>query len=182
MPDNYDWPTTEYLNSLSDLKDFEQLLSSDLGRADLIDEVDALGKYLIIRSCGHIEIASSECVLSFLERHTNKSLDKYIRSTYKTYRSPNVDNLSDSLKKIGKSVFEDFKTYMSEQQSSNGEKNSDTLKQLVDARNKIAHGKSIVETQKDSLIYSVFAEELGRWYEEYFKPGGNADKLFSSSS
>lgn len=79
-------------------------------------------------------------------------------------------------------MFEDFKTYMSEQQSSNGEKNSDTLKQLVDARNKIAHGKSIVKTQKDSLIYSVFAEELGRWYEEYFKPGGNADKLFSSSS
>ncbi|WP_314025925.1 HEPN domain-containing protein [Olsenella uli] len=180
MLDNYSWPTTEYRNSLSDLKDFEQLLSSDLGRVDLTDEVDALGKYLIIRSCGHIEIASSECVLSFLERHTSKNLDKYIRSTYKTWASPYANNLSGSLKKIEESISRDFMAFMSRQQSSNGEKNSDTLKQLVDARNRIAHGKSTVKTQKDSLVYSTFAEELGRWYEEYFKPGGCADKLFGS--
>lgn len=135
--------------------------------------VDELSRYLTIRSCGHLEVVSTQSILEFAERNAAGPLSSYIRATYKTWMSPKAANLKGVLDKLSSILSDNFQRYLDD-----GERDyvSD-LGSLVNSRDKVAHGENVQINMRKAMGYCDSVMYVADWYIECFKPGGFADHL-----
>lgn len=171
-----EWPPSEYVNSKYNLKDLANTLDQARHDDSVFDYVSYLCEYLTLRSCGHIEVASTECYLAFVARYSSATLEDYHRKIYRSWESPTKDHLQKKLGNIDKELGKAF-SYFIEENDTYGDKRATTLKALVDMRGKFAHGKSSSLSAENALRYYEFAIELGQWYAGFLGPGGDAERL-----
>lgn len=137
--------------------------------------VEELSRYLTVRSCGHLEVVSTQSVLEFAERNSFGPLANYICATYKTWMSPKASNLKSVLEKLSPVLSDSFIDYLRK-----GDRDYESdLGSLVSSRDKVAHGQNVQINMRKAMDYCDSVMYVADWYIESFKPSGLADSLQS---
>ncbi len=181
----HSWIPTTVANSLADLKslykEIERLNKND----PLGESLHFLSNWLIVRSCGHIEITEQACIEDLFDRCFGSVVHHYVDHTaFRTGRNPNPDNLIGLLKQIdpSKTLATKLKEFLrTVYQGSGGlSMTQNTYKEylntIVDSRNSIVHGYSFHITADIAMEYSKVTEAISDWYLACFVPQGEAEE------
>ena len=175
MADAQQWPPFEVQQSLQRLSDLQSLVKSlhELQDCRNEDVVSNLARLLVVRCSGHLEVVSSSCILSFIERHSESVVSDYARNQYKKWQNPTPDNLKNLLSSISNIAREEFSSYMSTERATIDL--SAEIGSMVKERGKIAHGDNDSVTPRKALQFYQDTVQVSYWFTEYFKPLGKAD-------
>lgn len=184
------WIPTTVASSLADLESLSKVVRQQSKDDPFGDALYFLANWLIVRSCGHIEITEQACVEDLFDRCFGSVVHHYVDSTaFRTGRNPNFDNLNSLLRQIDLSgrLASELKDFLSvEYQGCT--KNpiiqgtyKNCLKTIVDGRNSIVHGYSFHITAETALEYSEVAKSISEWYLKMFEPQGDAEKIILGS-
>lgn len=168
MSETETWPPSEVTKSLIDLKDLYGVVLSNRKSHKNVEANNYLSRYLTVRCCGHIEIATSECLIGFVMRHVQPSIEDYIRETYIAWKTPNGDYLKKMAKRVSRELERDLSRFLKEPfyDSTIG----GSLTTLTKVRNSIAHGKNSAITVEAALHYYALAIKISGWYTERLAP------------
>lgn len=136
---------------------------------DLRDEVDslevdasssteqALTRFLVIRSCGHIEFTFDEAFCSFAESKASPSVASFIRTQFFRGAGPTPDRILGTLRKLEPTKADRMEQLIDK----DDQRLRRELSFLVDRRNKIAHGQSETVRKRKALDLANVAIEVG---------------------
>lgn len=184
-----EWIPTTVDNSLSDLERLEKEVERINSRDPLSDSLHFLSNWLLVRSCGHIEIVEQACIEDLFDRCFGGAAHHYIDCTaFRSGRNPSFSNLKNMLDKIdkSKSLSKQFKEFVNSDYStdptSSGERGTfqNYLERMICGRNAIVHGYSFPLTPKNALVYPRIAVAISDWYLTVFSPGGFAESIITS--
>lgn len=153
------------------------------------DALHFLSNWLLVRSCGHIEIVEQACIEDLFDRCFGGAVNHYIDCTsFRSGRNPNFANLKGMLEKIDKSgclskLFKNFiNSDYSDKLTSSGERGTyqNYLQCMIDGRNAIVHGYSFPLSPNNAIIYPDIAISISEWYLTTFAPNGVAESIVTS--
>ncbi|WP_147385450.1 hypothetical protein [Propionibacterium ruminifibrarum] len=140
-----------------------------------------LCNWLLVRSCGHIEVTEQACIENLYQRKFGAVVYHYLDETsFKTGRNPRYSNLLMILKRIenGDILASNLKSFL-DNDYLEGKKYKDYLEMIVEGRNAIVHGYSFDIEAIRALDCARASAAISNWYLEQFKPGGIAEQAVS---
>lgn len=158
------WPSLELENSRKKLVLLRDLVDSlDVGEKGIDAE---LARFLVVRSCGHIEFSLEESLACFVGEHSRGSVASYVRGGLFRGRNPKSGTMIDVLRRFESSWATDFEEFLGRDLGLYQRE----LDFLVDRRNKIAHGQSEGVTRRKALDLCGYALEIADWLVDCFDP------------
>jgi len=158
------WPTHVLAESRRRLGELSQELHSLTHHSSEVEQ--ALSRFLVIRSCGHIEFTFEESFCSFAEARSSPSIAAYIRSGFFKGANPRPERLVTTLKRLDPVIAADVEIFL---QADDQERSRD-LQFLIDRRNKIAHGQSENVGRRRALELASVAIDLGDLFVQQLDP------------
>ncbi|WP_420868960.1 HEPN domain-containing protein [Brachybacterium muris] len=131
------WPHADIQLSrqrLVELCDLVRALEPDLNN----ETESALARFLVVRSCGHIEYVLSKSVSEAVRCQSSPRVHGYVDSGLFRGANPKPGRLVETLAKYDSVLAEELKEFLEEDDGLL----SREIEFLVDRRNKIAHGQS----------------------------------------
>lgn len=180
------WLPTTVASSLADLESLAKEVKRLSAEDPLGDALHFLSNWLVVRSCGHIEITEQACVEDLFDRCFGSVVHHYIDSTaFRSGRNPNPGNLINLLKQIDSSgqLATMLKDYLkTESRDDEGcltllNTQKDYLEAIVGARNSIVHGYSFHLTAEAAVEQCEVAKRISEWYLDVFAPQGAAERI-----
>lgn len=183
------WIPTTVDSSLTDLLRLTGEVERINGNDPWSDALHFLSNWLLVRSCGHIEIVEQACIEDLFDRCFGGAVHHYVDCTsFRSGRNPSYTNLKGMLDKIDKSggLSESFKEFINSDYSdgltSSGERGTykNYLQCMIDGRNAIVHGYSFQLSYINAIVYPRIAISISDWYLTQFSPGGAAERIITS--
>lgn len=180
------WIPTTVASSLADLESLAKEVNRLSAEDPLGEALHFLSNWLIVRSCGHIEITEQACVEDLFDRCFGSVVHHYVDSTaFRSGRNPNPSNLISLLKQIDPSgqLAIQLKDYLkTEGHDDEGclallDTLKDHLEAIVGARNSIVHGYSLHLTADTAVGRCEVAKRISEWYLDVFAPQGVAERI-----
>lgn len=159
------WPSQPILVTEASLRDLRDLVERDA--RPLPDEVQrALVRFLLIRSCGYVEVAVLESFRAYMTSKAHGNVARFGGSWIDRGFNPKPDRLVEMTKRFSQTWAADLEQHLSA--------DDDYLKRemgfLVDRRNKLAHGVGeSVGARKALDLYDV-AIATADWFIVRFSP------------
>lgn len=153
------------------------------------DALHFLSNWLLVRSCGHIEIVEQACIEDLFDRCFGSAVHHYIDCTsFRSGRNPSFANLKGMLERIDKSgrLSNQFKEFIdsdySDELAPSGERGTyrNYLQRMIDGRNAIVHGYSFPLSPNSAVVYPRVAISISEWYLTSFAPDGVAESIVTS--
>lgn len=184
------WSPNTVQASLRELEVTKNAVSKLQNENPLSDYLSFISNWLIVRSCGHLEVTERACIEDIVDRLYGHTVHDFIdQSLFKSGRNPNPDNLKGVLHKLDKSdaLKSSLKDYLSgPTRCMPGGNNlscatlNDALNEAVDQRNHVVHGYTTHPGARSALAYSEVILSVSEWYLSTFKPGGQAETVLTS--
>lgn len=153
--DSRSWPphevalSRERLNKLSDLISNLSLQTDD-------DTRNALSRFLVVRACGHLELAIDECISKFAEAKSHPIVASHVRGGLFKGNNPRPNTLVERMGRLDSQWAADMQGFLQE----DDERRWRELAFLVDRRNAISHGRNENVTTRKSLDLSTLSIEV----------------------
>lgn len=164
---NKSWPSLDVLNSRTQLDKLRKTLEGSTGDDSEVEA--ALCRFLVVRSCGHIELSLEQGLLDCLEGSTAPHVHRYIRSGMFKGRNPKPDRIE----KLLGDFHSEWRTQIKNALDENDEILRRELAFLVQKRNKIAHGQSDGIGKRKALDLCNYAIELSDKILQILSPESN---------
>lgn len=184
------WSPNTVQASLRELEVTKNNVSRLQNENPLSDYLPFISNWLIVRSCGHLEVTERACIEDLVDRLYGHTVHDFIdQSLFKSGRNPNPSNLKGVLHNIDKSdtLKKSLKNYLSGPTSSVPGGNilscatlNEALNEAVDQRNHVVHGYTTHPDARSALAYAEVVLSVSDWYLSTFKPGGQAQAILTS--
>lgn len=162
---NKAWPTQELQFSRRGLESIRALLHEQAYGSN--DQVEAeLARFLVIRSCGHIEYTFAESIACYVDSKSHDYVTSYVRSGLFKGRNPTSKAMCETLGRLNSGWESSFEDFLSEDLGLYQRE----LNFLVDRRNKIAHGQSEGIGRRKALDLAEYAFDIGDWIIDCLDP------------
>lgn len=145
------WPSLKILSSRNQLEKLRKTLEDY--PTDDIEVEAALCRFLVLRSCGHVELCLEQGVVDFLEKTAPPHVHGYIRSGMFKGRNPWPNRIEELLG----AFFDDWGRQIKEFLDADDELLNRELKFLIQKRNSIAHGQSEGVARRKALDLCDYA-------------------------
>lgn len=158
------WPSVELENSRRKLLALRELVNGlvvDGTGADV-----ELARFLVVRSCGHVEFSFDESIASFVSAHSRLNVASYVRGGLFRGRNPKSGTMLEVLRRFDSEWAADFESFIGQDLGLYQRE----LDFLVDRRNKIAHGQSEGVTRRKALDLCDYAVDIADWLVDCFDP------------
>ena len=119
------------------------------------DVLQCVSRLTIIRSSGHIEFSTRECIFTYVGNTSSHEMQYFVRNTLRSGPNPKADALEKLLGKFQSDLDKEFRNFL---------KINDyklKLNALVDMRNRISHGENEGVDRRAALQYATMAIEIG---------------------
>lgn len=165
MPAFLAWPTLRVTNLEHGLKRVAALVEHPA--PDEPDEVtQALARFLVIRTCGHLERTVQECCTAYVQNKAFGRVKHFSESWLKRLENPTPDRLIELVGRFDDPLRNDLSTLF--------ERNDGELKReislLINKRNAIAHGESEGIGSRKALDLLNYSRSLTDWFILNFDP------------
>lgn len=158
------WPSVEIINSRNDIQCLRAELDSLSADNDTIER--AMCRFLVIRSCGYIELCVERGLLDTLAYEASPSVLSYVESGFFKGRNPKPGKID--------SLLRSFRVEWAEEVADLLGKDDELLKRelefLVSKRNSIAHGQSDSLGRRKALDLCDYAIMIGDGILEILMP------------
>jgi|SRR5580658_10504175 hypothetical protein len=136
-------------------------------KSDEPDQVtQAMARFLVVRTCGHLERIVQECLRTYVENKSFGRVKLFSHSWLSRINNPNPDYLLELVGRFDASLQSDLRTLF--------EDNDFELKReislLIDKRNAIAHGESEGIGSRKALDLMKYSKSLTDWFILNFDP------------
>lgn len=158
------WPSVELESSrrkLLALKELVNGLAVDGSGTDV-----ELARFLVVRSCGHVEFSFDESIACFVSAHSRLNVASYVRGGLFRGRNPKSGTMLEVLRRFDSGWAADFESFLGQELGLYQRE----LDFLVDRRNKIAHGQSEGVTRRKALDLCDYAVDIADWLVDCFDP------------
>jgi HEPN superfamily RiboL-PSP-like protein len=165
MPAFLAWPTLRITNLDRGLKRVATLVEHPA--PDEPDEVtQALARFLVIRTCGHLERTVQECCIAYVQTKASGRIMQFSQSWLKRLDNPTPDRLLELTGRFDGPLRDDLSALF--------ERNDGELKReialLIEKRNAIAHGESEGIGSRKALDLLRYSRSLTDWFIRNFDP------------
>ena len=131
------------------------------------DEVtQALARFLVVRTCGHLERTVQECCLAYVHNKSFGRVKYFSASWLKKIENPTPDNLLQLVGRFDGSLRDDLCALFD---GNDGELKRE-ISLLIDKRNAIAHGESEGIGSRKALDLLSYSKLLTDWFIRNFDP------------
>lgn len=131
------------------------------------DEVTrALSRFLIVRTCGHLERTVQECCRAYVESKSFGRVKHFSHSWLSRFENPTPERLIAVVARFDSSLREELESLFNE---NDGELRRE-IGLLVDKRNAIAHGESEGIGSRKALDLLNYSKKLTDWFIRNFDP------------
>jgi hypothetical protein len=159
------WPSLPLTNLERRLKRIALLVERPA--ANEPDEVtQALARFLVVRTCGHLERTVQECCLTYVHNNSFGRVKDFSVSWLRKIENPTPDNLLQLVGRFDSSLRDDLCDLF--------EQNDGELKReislLIAKRNAIAHGESEGIGSRKALDLLNYSKLLTDWFIRNFDP------------
>jgi hypothetical protein len=165
MPNNLAWPSRRLMNLDRGLRRVAQLVEHPAaGESDEVTR--ALARFLIVRTCGHLELTVHECCLTYVRSKSFGRIKDFSESWLKRVENPTPDRLLELVGRFDLSLKADLLELF--------ERNDGELRReisfLVGKRNTVAHGESEGIGPRKALDLLDYSKLLTDWFILSFDP------------
>lgn len=159
------WPSLAIQNLDRGLRRIAELVEHPA--PDQPDQVtQALARFLIVRTCGHLEKTVQECFTAYVDNKSFGRVKLFSRSWLTRINNPDPDRLIELVGRFDTVLQGDLRKLF--------EDNDFELKReislLIDKRNAIAHGESEGVGSRKALDLLKYSESLTDWFIRNFDP------------
>jgi hypothetical protein len=152
------WPSHVLSGSRSKLTELrDEVDGLDTGASTETEQ--AMTRFLVIRSCGHLEFTFDESFCAFAESKSSPEVGAYVRGQFFRGANPSPERISQTLRRLDGARADRFENKIEE----DDQRLRRELAFLVDRRNKIAHGQSETVRRRKALDLAEVALELSDW-------------------
>lgn len=153
------WPSLKITQLERSLSALESVLQRVAKSTD-DDSTGALGRFLVIRSCGFLEQVTEECCRSYLQSKSEQRAAAFGGSWLGQGRGAHPDNLVGLVSKFDSQ----WATELADLLEQNDQELRREISLLVDRRNKIAHGLSEGIGTRKALDLAQYARLVTDWF------------------
>jgi hypothetical protein len=165
MPTFLAWPSLRITNLDRALRRVAALVEHPA--PDEPDEVtQALARFLIIRTCGHLERTVQECCIAYVQNKASGRVMQFSQSWLKRLDNPAPDRLLELVGRFDGPLENDLCTLFNR---NDGELRRE-ISLLIDKRNAIAHGESEGIGSRKALNLLNYSRSLTDWFILNFDP------------
>lgn len=159
------WPPLAIHNLDLRLKQVVELVESPA--RDEPDQVtQALARFLVVRTCGHLEKTVQECLRAYVENKSFGRVRLFSQSWLARINNPDPDRLIELVNRFDPALALDLRALF--------EANDFELKReislLISKRNAIAHGESEGIGSRKALDLFRYEQSLTDWFVRNFDP------------
>lgn len=152
------WPSHDLAESRRRLVELHKEL--DQLTDDVSPEVEqAICRFLVVRTCGHIEFTFEESFCLFTSARSSPGVADFVRSGFFRGSNPSPGRIVGTLEKLDKNRARVLSDYLDD----NDQVVKRELAYLVDRRNKIAHGQNETVRKRRALDLAQVGLDLGDW-------------------
>jgi hypothetical protein len=134
------------------------------------DEADdvtrALSRFLVIRTCGHLERTAQECCRAYVENKSFGRVKDFSHSWLKRFDNPTPDRLLELVGRFDNSLKGELEALFDE---NDGELRRE-IGLLIDKRNAIAHGENEGIGSRKALDLLNYSRAVTDWFIRNFDP------------
>lgn len=131
------------------------------------DEVTrALSRFLVIRTCGHLERTVQECCRVYVENKSFGRVNQFSQSWLKRLDNPTPDRLLELVGRFDSALRGELESLFDE---NDGELRRE-ISLLIEKRNLIAHGESEGIGSRKALDLLNYSRTLTDWFIRNFDP------------
>lgn len=159
------WPSREIQN-LNRALGLLECLVKDQASADDPDVASALAKFLLVRTCGHVEQIVEQCCRAYLQSKSEARVASFGENWLGRGANPRPEKLINLVQRFDVVWSQE----LSELLHDNDELLSRELSFLVDRRNRIAHGLNEGVGVRKALDLVAPAIEVSEWFILRFDP------------
>jgi hypothetical protein len=135
-----------------------------------IDEPDevtrALARFLVVRTCGHLERTIQECCLTYVRNKSGARVQRFSESWLRKIDNPSPDRLLELVGRFDTSLRDDLNAFF---EDNDGELRRE-ISLLLGKRNLIAHGESEGIGSRKALDLLQYSRSLADWFILNFDP------------
>lgn len=131
-----------------------------------IEEQIWLTRFLIVRTCGYLEVATHEMVNEHILVKSGGTVQSFALSWLERSRTPSPDNLGTLLGRLDGNLRNDFDDFL----AANDKYLLDHLYALVARRHLVAHGRNEGVNSQKALEWVKVAKEIADWFELHLDP------------
>lgn len=165
MPNVVAWPSLAIQNLDRALGKIASIVGNPA--PDQPDEVtQALARFLIIRTCGHIEKTVQECLRAYVAQKSFGRVKLFSQSWLTRINNPDPDRLLELVGRFDAGLQEDLKRLFSD----NDFELKREISLLINKRNAIAHGESEGIGSRKALDLLEHSKRLTDWFVLNFDP------------
>lgn len=159
------WPSQRIINLDRGLERVAVLVKQPAsGESD--DVIKELARFLVVRTCGHLEKTVHECCLAYIREKSWGRVKDFSESWLKRIENPTPDHLLDLVGRFDGSLKEDLRNLF---ESNDGELRRE-ISFLVGKRNVIARGESESIGPRKALDLLGYSKSLTDWFIRNFDP------------
>ena len=165
MPAPLAWPSLVITNLDRSLKRVAALVEHPSpGEPDEVTQV--LARFLIVRTCGHLEKTVQECCLAYVQFKSAGRVKRFSESWLRRLDNPLPDRLVELAGRFDSSLMDDLTVLFD---ANDGELRRE-ISLLIDKRNAIAHGGNEGVGSRKALELLKYSRSLTDWFILNFDP------------
>ena len=169
MPAHPAWPSLQVVNLDRALKRIAVLVEQPA--AEQPDEVtSALARFLIVRTCGHLERVVQECFTTYVHHNSYGRVRDFSASWLKRMENPSPKRLLELVGRFDSSLKDELESLFKE----NDGELAREIGLLIGLRNKIAHGENEGAGPRKALDLMNYSKVLTDWFVRNFDPREDA--------
>lgn len=130
------------------------------------DVTRALSRFLIIRTCGHLERTVQECCRAYVENKSFGRVKGFSHSWLKRFDNPTPDRLLELVGRFDPSLKGELESLFEE---NDGELRRE-ISLLIEKRNAIAHGENEGIGSRKALDLLDYSKTVTDWFIRNFDP------------
>lgn len=156
----------DLLDRWGDLMRRKEFRSNDELQDYITNTQTQLGRLVVIRSTGFLEVVIEEALYEYAEKHHHPGISEYIRSTINRGAKADDKRIKDFVSKLCKEHLDEITNLL----ENNDTPHASNIKSLISYRNLIAHGSSENVSPSKAITLSKSAIEIGDYLIHAFDP------------